>query len=59
MSAIGDQVEVFWYKPTSSDIDRYGDGGIAIIDQWILSHAKYKGIILFECDCKCLYLGIS
>lgn len=32
--------EVHWYMPSIEDIERYGDGGIAIIDQWILSHAK-------------------
>ena len=29
------------YQPTDSAIRRYGDGGVAIIDQWIASHAAY------------------
>jgi peptide-O-fucosyltransferase len=32
---------VVWYTPTSEDMHRYGDGGVAIIDQWIASHAKF------------------
>ena len=30
-----------WYTPTEEDLHRYGDGGVAIIDQWIASHAKW------------------
>lgn len=30
-----------YYKPTESQLSRHGDGGVAIIDQWIASHAKY------------------
>lgn len=30
-----------WYQPTANDIHRYGDGGVAIIDQWIAAHAVY------------------
>jgi hypothetical protein len=32
---------VVWYTPTNDNIHRYGDGGVAIIDQWIASHAKF------------------
>ena len=28
-----------WYKPQNRHI--YGDGGVAIIDQWICAHASY------------------
>ncbi len=30
-----------WYSPTQNMLRRYGDGGVAIIDQWIASHAKF------------------
>ena len=30
-----------WYSPTKGELRRYGSGGVAIIDQWIASHAKY------------------
>ena len=30
-----------WYKPSNEDLNKYGDGGVAIIDQWIAAHAKY------------------
>ena len=30
-----------WYTPTEEDLHRYGDGGVAIIDQWIASHAQW------------------
>ena len=30
-----------WYQPTDADIGRCGDGGVAIIDQWIAAHAVY------------------
>lgn len=30
-----------WYEVSESMIRRYGDGGVAIIDQWIASHAGY------------------
>lgn len=33
--------EVHWFEPTDKQLHRYGDGGVAIIDQWIASHAKY------------------
>ena len=41
-----------WYTPTDDDLHRYGDGGVAIIDQWIASHAKlFIGIELrAECN---------
>lgn len=32
---------VVWYLPTEEDLHHYGDGGVAIIDQWIASHAKF------------------
>ena len=30
-----------WFTPSDKGLGRYGDGGIAIIDQWIASHAEY------------------
>ena len=30
-----------WYEPSEDEIHLYGDGGVAIIDQWIASHGKY------------------
>ena len=39
---IADLVEgVVWFTPTDSELQLYGDGGVAIIDQWIASHAKF------------------
>ena len=29
------------YEPTRSVLKKYGDGGVAIIDQWICAHARY------------------
>ena len=29
-----------WYTPSKLKLHRYGDGGVAIIDQWIASHGK-------------------
>jgi len=31
---------VVWYTPSESDLGRYRDGGVAIIDQWIAAHGK-------------------
>lgn len=33
--------KVVWLEPDSNLIDRYGDGGVAIIDQWIAAHSRY------------------
>ena len=33
---------VFWFTPTEEQIELHGDGGLAIIDQWIAAHARYK-----------------
>ena len=30
-----------WYSPTNEELHRYGSGGVAIIDQWIASHAQF------------------
>lgn len=30
-----------WYSPTEDEQRHFGSGGVAIIDQWIASHAKY------------------
>ena len=30
-----------WYMPRKEELARYGSGGVAIIDQWIASHAQY------------------
>lgn len=30
-----------WYSPTKEELRRHGSGGVAIIDQWIASHAKF------------------
>ena len=30
-----------WYTPTKKELSQYGSGGVAIIDQWIASHAQY------------------
>ncbi|XP_077993934.1 GDP-fucose protein O-fucosyltransferase 2-like [Glandiceps talaboti] len=35
------KVEVFKYDPPTEVLDKYKDGGIAIIDQWICAHARY------------------
>ncbi|XP_038221065.1 GDP-fucose protein O-fucosyltransferase 2 [Zerene cesonia] len=32
---------VYYFKPSTADLDKYKDGGIAIIDQIICSHAAY------------------
>ena len=30
-----------WYQPLSKELRLFGDGGVAIIDQWIAARAKY------------------
>ena len=30
-----------WYSPSKDERRHYGSGGVAIIDQWIASHARY------------------
>jgi len=32
---------VFRYKPSMEELKDFGDGGVAIIDQWIAAHARY------------------
>jgi len=29
------------YTPSNEILEKYGDGGVAIIDQWICAHAQY------------------
>ena len=29
------------YEPSQAISEKYGDGGVAIIDQWICAHARY------------------
>ena len=31
---------VVWFSPSDSVLNRYGDGGVAIIDQWVAAHGK-------------------
>jgi peptide-O-fucosyltransferase len=33
--------KVVWLDPSDELIGRHGDGGVAIIDQWIAAHSKY------------------
>lgn len=35
------KAEIYRYKPTKEVREKYKDGGIAIIDQWIAAHARY------------------
>ncbi len=30
-----------WYQPSDKELRQFGDGGVAIIDQWIAAHAKF------------------
>lgn len=30
-----------WYTPTDEEKRLYGDGGVAIIDQWVSAHARH------------------
>lgn len=32
--------KVFQYEPTEIQLEKYKDGGVAIIDQWICAHAR-------------------
>ncbi len=32
---------VVWFVPTQSELHLYGDGGVAIIDQWIAARAMF------------------
>lgn len=38
--------KVVRFEPTEDEMDRYKDGGVAIIDQWIAAHARYEKLIL-------------
>ena len=39
-----------WYAPSESDLGRYRDGGVAIIDQWIAAHGKvFVGMYYSSC----------
>uniref|UniRef100_A0A670XXS5 GDP-fucose protein O-fucosyltransferase 2 n=1 Tax=Pseudonaja textilis TaxID=8673 RepID=A0A670XXS5_PSETE len=38
--------EMVRFEPTWEEIDLYKDGGIAIIDQWICAHARYRSLSL-------------
>ena len=33
--------DLVWYQPSHSELRQFGDGGAAIIDQWIAAHATY------------------
>lgn len=33
--------KLIWYEPDPNIIARLGDGGVAIVDQWIAAHSKY------------------
>jgi peptide-O-fucosyltransferase len=35
------ELPVFRYKPTPDKLHEFGDGGVAIIDQWICVNARY------------------
>ncbi|XP_069121907.1 GDP-fucose protein O-fucosyltransferase 2-like isoform X2 [Argopecten irradians] len=37
----GDKVKVYRFKPTPEEHEKYKDGGVAIIDQWICAHARF------------------
>lgn len=43
-----------WYSPRKEELGRYGSGGVAIIDQWIASHAKYFIGKMGSCTCTCM-----
>jgi peptide-O-fucosyltransferase len=32
--------KVFQYEPTEIQLEKFKDGGVAIIDQWICAHAR-------------------
>ena len=34
------KAEVFKFEPTKELLEKYKDGGVAIIDQWIAAHAR-------------------
>ncbi len=40
-----------WYQPSHSELRKFGDGGVAIIDQWIAARATY---FVGECMVMCL-----
>ncbi len=46
---------VVWFSPSDSVLDRYGDGGVAIIDQWVAAHGKvfvgtsYRRLVVGRC----------
>ena len=35
------EFEVYRFEPTPDELERLGDGGVAIIDQWICAHARW------------------
>lgn len=34
--------EVYRFRPTKEILEKYMDGGVAIIDQWICAHARWE-----------------
>lgn len=44
--------EMVRFEPTWEELELYKDGGVAIIDQWVCSHARYSGW-LDVCVCPC------
>lgn len=34
------EYQVYRYVPTSEQLTEIGDGGVAIVDQWIAAHAR-------------------
>lgn len=48
---------VVWYMPSEEDLHHYGDGGMAIIDQWIASHAKFF-VGQFQCMWNLVYFAL-
>jgi peptide-O-fucosyltransferase len=38
-----DTITLSQYRPTVAMINKYKDGGVSIVDQWICAHARYRG----------------
>lgn len=55
--------EMVRFEPTWEELELYKDGGVAIIDQWVCSHARYSGrsarlVLTARCVCLSLYNGL-
>jgi len=50
--------QVFRFEPTQQVLERYKDGGVAIIDQWIAAHARYVEAVVISKVKTCNFVSV-